>query len=65
MRTVKDRIRAIRSGLPFPILPTHTIIKIVVFAVMWLNVFPTVGGVSETYSPRNIIVGTQLDYRKH
>ena len=65
VRTVKDRIRAIQSGLPFRILPTRMIIKIAAFAVMWLNPFPTAGGVSKTYSPQNIIVGTQLDYTKH
>ena len=34
VRTVKDRIRAIRSGLPFRILPTCMIIKIVTFTIM-------------------------------
>ena len=65
IQTVKDHIRAIRSGLTFRILPTRILIEIVAFAIMWLNAFPTAGGVSETYSPHNIIVGTQLNYTKH
>ena len=53
------------SGLHFHILPIRMIIKIVTFTVMWINAFSTERGVSNTYIPRNIIVGNQLDYAKH
>ena len=41
------------------------IIKIVAFTVMWPNTFLMAGGSPDTYSPRNIIVGIQLDHAKH
>ena len=41
------------------------IIKIVAFAIMWINDFPTEDAVSKTYSPHNIIMGTQLPYTRH
>ena len=63
--TAKDCICTIHSGLPFRILPTRMIIRIVVFAVMWHNAFPTADGVPDTYSSWNIIAANQLDYTKH
>ena len=63
--TDKDRIPAIRSGLPFRILPYRMLIELVAFALMWLNAFPPSGGVSATHSSRKIIIGSQLDYNKH
>ena len=65
VRTVNERIWDIRSGLPFYILPSKMLIKIVAFTLMWFNAFSLIGGVSATYSPRNIITGSQLDYNKH
>ena len=63
--TVEDRIHARHSGLPFYILPTRMMTEIVAFTVIWLNSFPTAGGVFDTYSQQNIVVGNQLDYTKH
>jgi hypothetical protein len=39
--------------------------EIVAGAVFWLNVFPPKSGVSKTFEPRAIILGTQIDYEKH
>jgi hypothetical protein len=41
------------------------IIELIHFVVLWLNDFPPSSGVSNTYSPRNIMTGTTLDYNKH
>ena len=41
------------------------IIEIMAFALMCLNTFPPVGGVSTTHSPRNTILYSQLDCNNH
>ena len=65
IRVVKERARAIRHGMPFNKIPklltTHTVIN----AGRMLGFFPTKGGVSETLSPRTIMTGKILDYKKH
>ena len=33
--------------------------------VLWLNTFPTAGGISQTYSPRIIMTYCNLDYYKN
>ncbi len=40
-------------------------IHIVLNAVKLLNFFPTKGGVSDTLSPKTIMSGETLDYKKH
>ena len=41
------------------------LIHLVRNAVFWLNAFPTNDGVSKKYSPRYILTGQQLSYKKH
>jgi hypothetical protein len=65
IRTMKERARAVRITLPFKRLPARMIIELVHFSTLWLNAFPPSSGVSDTYSPRNIITGTSLDYSNH
>ena len=64
VRIIKDIVHTIRSSLQFHVLPSRMIIVTVIFALMWLNAFPLVGGVFATYSLRNIILWSQLDYIK-
>jgi len=40
-------------------------IHIVFHAVKLLNFFPTKGGISDTLSPKTIMLGETLDYKKH
>jgi len=40
-------------------------VHIVFNVVKLLNFFPTKGGVSETHSPKTIMSGETLDYKKH
>jgi hypothetical protein len=62
---VKERCRATRHGLPFDRIPKLLTIYIVLNAVKQLNFFPTKGGVSDTYSPKTIMSGETLDFKKH
>jgi hypothetical protein len=65
IRTIKERYRASYHRLPFSMWPKAMIIHGVSNAVKWLNAFPPKGGISTTYSPRTIITGRQMDYKKH
>jgi len=65
IRVVKERTRATRHSLPFERIPKLLTIYIVLYVVRLLNFFPTKGGISETLSPKTIISGETLDYKKH
>jgi hypothetical protein len=65
IRVVKERCRATRHSLPFQRIPKLLTIHIVLNAVKLLNFFPTKGGISDTLSPKAIMSGETLDYKKH
>ena len=65
IRTVKERCRALWSGLPFRTVPTRMLIEFILGCVTWLNMFPPSDGVSRTISPRAIITGIRADYKRH
>jgi hypothetical protein len=65
IRVVKEHYRATRKSLPFERIPKIMTIHIVLNVVKLLNFFPTKGGVSETLSPKTIMSGETLDYKKH
>ena len=63
--TFKERLRALRSGMLFTRVPKRIIIEAVAYTTLWLNAFPSKEGVSTTYSPRNIVLGSALNQRLH
>jgi len=65
IRTVKEQTRSTYNMLPFRKLPSRMIIEIVKASVMWLNMFPAHDGISDTLSPRNIVTGQSVDYKRH
>ena len=65
IRTVKERMRAIYNSLPFQKIPTRLVIEMAKTTVFWLNAFPTAGGASQQMSPRTIVTGQQVDYKRH
>ena len=65
IRTVKEKCRCTVSTLPFEILPKLVVINIVYHEVMWVNAFPNKKGVSETFSPRALILRNNLDVTLH
>jgi len=65
IRVVKERCRASRHTLPFKRIPQLLTIYIVLNVVKLLNFFPTTGGISDTLSPKTIMSGETLDYKKH
>jgi len=65
IRVVKERCRSSRHDLPFQRVPKLLTIHIVLNSVKMLNFFPSRAGVSETMSPKTIMTGEVLDYKKH
>ena len=65
IRTIKERMRVIYNTLPFQKIPARLVIEMAKTAVFWLNAFPVAGGVSQDLSPRTILTGQQVDYKRH
>jgi hypothetical protein len=63
IRVVKERCQATQHSLQR--IPKLLRIHIVFHTVKLLNLFPTKGGVSDTLSPKTIMSGETLDYKKH
>ena len=64
-RTVKERGRCVVSQLPFSCLPKLIVVNIIYHVVLWLNAFPCKLGISKEFSPRAIVLRTNLDVSKH
>jgi hypothetical protein len=65
IRTVKDRMRSGYNSLRFEWVPQMIVIWLAANSVFWLNAFPHPDGVSDSLSPRFLITGQHLDYKKH
>ena len=58
-------MRAIYNTMPFQKIPARLVIEMAKTAVFWLNAFPVAKGVSQELSPRTILTGQQVDYKRH
>ena len=65
IRTIKERARSVVTMLPFERFPARIIIELISYCVFWLNCFPAEGGISDTLSPRGIVIGSAIDYANH
>ena len=65
IRTVKERIRGLLATLPFSHVSKQMKIEFVYFVILWLNAFPVKLGISQTISPRELLMRWRLDYKKH
>jgi hypothetical protein len=65
IRVVKERCWATRHILPYERIPKLMTIHIVLNVVKLLNFFSTKGGISDTLSPKTIMSGETLDFKKH
>jgi hypothetical protein len=57
IRTIKECSRALVLDLLYMPLPRQVIIHLVYFSVQWLNSLPAAAGVSDKYSPWEIVLG--------
>lgn len=62
---MKEWACSIINTLPYPRLPKCMIVKLLHFVTMWLNSFPVKGGISQKYSPHEIITRRQWDAKLH
>ena len=58
-------MRAVFCTLPFKRITARMMVELVKFSTMWLNAFPANNGVTTEYSPREIVLGTKLDWKLH
>jgi hypothetical protein len=65
IRVIKERARGTFSTLPYEMLPKLIIIELMHFCAMWMNSFPVKVGVSEKYSPRELVSRLKLDAKLH
>jgi len=65
IRVIKERARITMNALPYPQLPRLMTIELMHFCIMWMNAFPVKSGVSEKWSPRELISHHKLDAKVH
>ena len=64
IQVIKERMHAIHGGLPYNRMASQMIIELGKYVVMMLDAFPPKIGISQTYMPRTIMTGNQLDFTK-
>jgi hypothetical protein len=65
IRLIKERGRGILNTLPFNKMPRIILIELIYHVVLWLNALPVKSGVSQTLSPREIVVRHKLTFKDH
>ena len=65
IRHVKDICRSTKATMPYSILPNAVIKALVLNAVMWMNAWPEKLGISQTFSPGEIVLRWQLSTKVH
>ncbi len=65
IQVVKERARSTTSILPYKLLPKLVIIELMHFCIMWMNSFPVKLGISDKWSPREIVLRHKLDAKLH
>ena len=64
-RVIKERVSTVFHSLPYMALPRLMIKYLAMEVTKKLNYFPTKGGISKYFSPREILHKEKLDYVKH
>ena len=65
IQMVKERTHRLLATLPFSHVPKRMKIEFVYFVILWLNAFPVKSGISQTISPRELLMRWRLDCKKH
>ena len=65
IRTIKERCRCKFNMLPFKKHPIRMIAENVYDSVSWFNAFPPKNYLHSFLSPRVLLTGVKLDYKKH
>ena len=62
--TLKERVRSLRHSLPYTKLPPIMLTHMVLYCTKLLNYFPPKNSISDTISPRTLLTGSTLNYKK-
>lgn len=65
IRTVKERTRCVYNTLPYKLVPNMMLVEMVQMSIFWLNSFPAHDSVSGDLSPRQVMIGSDVDYSLH
>jgi len=65
IRVIKERCRGIICTLSYAQIPRIMLIYLLHHVVMWLNNFPAANGISDRFSPREILQHNKLDVKRH
>jgi Reverse transcriptase (RNA-dependent DNA polymerase) len=64
IRTVKERVRSLCHSLPYTKLPSLMTTYMVLYCTKLLNYFPPKNSISGTISPRTLLTGSTLNFKK-
>jgi hypothetical protein len=64
-RTIKERVRAAYTVLPFQFVPPVFLVELVYAQVFWRNMFALKDGISSTQSPSELVLNRKLDFNAH
>ena len=64
IRLLKEQSRCVVESLPFQYLPNQIVIHMVYFVCMMVNAVPTTEGISQVFSPREIVTQRRFDFKK-
>ena len=65
IRVIKERCRGNICTLLYTRIPQIMLTHLLHHVVMWLNNFPVAKGISDRFSPQEIILRHKLDYHHH
>ncbi len=65
IRIIKERARGTTNTLPYATMPKLVVIELLNYVVMWMNSFPVKSGISEKWSPRELISRYKHDGKLH
>lgn len=63
--TIKECSQGVKNTLPYTRLPKLMLIELIHFAAFWLNAFLLESGISDKYSPSELILQRGIDFTKH
>ena len=63
--SIKERARATSSDIPYKTIPKQVVIHMVYFCIMWMNSVPNKLGISQAFSPQEIMTRHKLNCKKH
>ncbi len=62
IRVIKERVKAVVYSLPLNALPVVVLVNAVLFVTKQLKLFPVKGGISNQFSPKQIMTGKVVHY---